>query len=181
MRTWLALSLLSIGVLSQVSCGGGGGGGGGNVCDMLDDYDSSVSVALTFAADIQPILTPTNTCGLQLACHGTSGTSGPVAIDAAGMRHMDFTGDAAAARTGLLAMSINAPTMANVAPGDVGGSFMAYKLMGTAGLACVPSSCVAGASVGAKMPCGDPMPSTGGTLSAADRTKILDWIAQGAH
>ena len=39
--------------------------------------------------------------------------------------------------------------------------------------------CVAGASAGNHMPCGDQMPSVG-TINPTSRTKILDWIAQGA-
>jgi hypothetical protein len=38
--------------------------------------------------------------------------------------------------------------------------------------------CVAGASIGKSMPCGDPMP-VGGVLTAADRTRILDWNRAG--
>ena len=74
---------------------------------------------------------------------------------------------------------LNAPGMKFVVPGNVGGSFLAYKISGADELACVSSMCVAGASIGKSMPCGDPMP-VGGILTAADRTKILDWIAQGA-
>jgi hypothetical protein len=39
--------------------------------------------------------------------------------------------------------------------------------------------CTAGATVGTMTACGDPMPTIG-TLSAAERTTILDWIAGGA-
>ena len=72
-------------------------------------------------------------------------------------------------------------------PGHVGSSFLAYKISGAAGVACVSSSCPAGVTVGNTKPCGDPMPNAngqGGTaavLTDAERSKILDWIALGAH
>jgi hypothetical protein len=77
--------------------------------------------------------------------------------------------------------SVNAPTMMRVSAGNVGASLMAYKIAAKqSDLACVSSMCVEGASVGNHKPCGDLMPSVGPALSAASRTKILDWIALGA-
>ena len=62
---------------------------------------------------------------------------------------------------------------------------MAYKLYGLAALACVSSSCPPNTTVGNSKPCGDPMPNVNGkgvaVLTDSDRTKILDWIALGAH
>jgi hypothetical protein len=77
--------------------------------------------------------------------------------------------------------SIHAPTMARVAAGSVQNSFLAYKISGMDGLSCANSKCVASAGIGTP-PCGDsmaPLPFYM-PLADADRTKILDWIAQGA-
>ena len=114
-------------------------------------------------------------------CHGNS----PVTIDAAALKTFSYVGDPLAVRAAMLEPSVNAPTMANVVPGQVSQSFLAYKVSGVDGLRCLssrsPSACADGASTGTETDCGDDMPSMpGGTLSAADRTKILDWIAQGA-
>ena len=176
MRTLLCSSLLSI-CLLQLGCGGGGGE---DTCATLTGYKATSTAALTFATDIAPILASTATCGVQLACHGNAGgASMPVKLNSAGTTLL-LTADAAAVRTALLGPSVNAPTMVDVKPGDVAGSFLAYKLMGKAGLACVKSSCVQGGSVSPTL-CGDAMPSGANILSASDRTKILDWIAQGAN
>ena len=86
--------------------------------------------------------------------------------------------DAAMAKAHLLMTSVNASGMQRVSPGSVKNSLMSYKISGKDGLSCISSMCQANASVGAP-PCGDPMPTIG-ILSAADRTKILDWIASGA-
>jgi hypothetical protein len=88
--------------------------------------------------------------------------------------------DPAMAKAQLLMPSVNAPTMQRVTPGSVGQSFLAYKISDRNALACVNSMCVSGASVGNNKPCGDVMPSVGNALTAEQRTKILDWIAQGA-
>jgi hypothetical protein len=165
----------------SVNVGDGGMGGTGGArppaCVALETYTAtSGAPTLSFANDIFPIISGTGTCGLALACHGTPS----VAIDPAMTKTMMLVGDPAAAKAALMTMSVNAPTMANVVAGQVGQSFVAYKLSGATGLSCVTSRCVAGASVGMAMPCGDPMPAIGGTLADADRTKILDWIAQGA-
>ena|SRR6187551_65741 len=146
------------------------------ICTTLETYTPSTTTPLSFAADIQPIMMNALTCGLATACHGNP----PVFLDPGSSKTMVVVGDPAAAKAALLGTSVNAPTMANVVPGQVGQSFAAYKLSGTQALSCVASKCVAGASIGTAMPCGDPMPSTGGTIADADRVKILDWIAQGA-
>jgi hypothetical protein len=72
--------------------------------------------------------------------------------------------------------------MPRVTPGNVGQSFLAYKIWDKdrRGLACVASSCPTKPSASPTLPCGDQMPSAG-DLPAAARTKILDWIATGAN
>ena len=180
-RNFPALLLLSTS-LAGVSCGGDGPTTPPvSICDMIEDYTASTTTPLTFTADIQPVIMAPLSCGLVSQCHGNS----PVKIDAAGLKTFSYVGDPATVRTAMLQPSVNAPTMANVVPGQVSQSFMAYKLSGVDGLRCLssrsPSACADGASVGTETDCGDDMPSMpGGSLSAADRTKILDWIAQGA-
>jgi hypothetical protein len=171
--------LILPGLVLLAACSDAGGDGGAQrppICATLETYVPSTTTPLSFEIDIQPIMANSFTCGLALACHGDP----PVFLDPGNSRTLKLVGDPAAARTALRGMSVNAPTKANVVPGQVGQSFVAYKLSGAAGLSCVASTCVAGASVGTAMPCGDTMPSTGGTLTDADRIKILDWIAQGA-
>ena len=146
------------------------------ICTTLETYTPSTTTTLSFATDIQPMISNALTCGLATACHGYP----PVFLDPANTKTLVLTGDPVAAKTAFRGMSVNAPTMANLVPGQVGQSFVAYKLSGTDGLSCVASKCVAGATVGIAQPCGDAMPSIGGTLTDADRIKILDWIAQGA-
>jgi hypothetical protein len=86
----------------------------------------------------------------------------------------------ATVKTALLQqVPVNAPSMKFVVPSNVGASFLAYKISGSDGLACVNAMCASGASNTSTTPCGDPMP-VGGILSEAERVKILDWIAQGA-
>ena len=67
------------------------------------------------------------------------------------------------AKAELLMASVNAPAMQRVVPGNVGQSFLAYKIWDKdrTGLACVASMCESGASIGINMPCGDQMPSVG--------------------
>jgi hypothetical protein len=180
-RTLLAV-MVSCATLTAASCGSDGPTTPPvSICDMLEDYTASTTTPLTFTADIQPIIMSSLSCGLVSQCHGNS----PIAIDTAGMKMFSYVGEPAAVRASMLQASVNAPTMPNVVPGQVSQSFMAYKLSGVDGLRCLssrsPSPCVDGASTGTETDCGDDMPSMpGGTLSAADRTKILDWIAQGA-
>jgi hypothetical protein len=126
---------------------------------------------------------PHGGCAQESICHGVM----PGGIDDpfAPTKFLQFQyepADAAMAKAQLLMASLNAPTMQRVVPGKVGESFIAYKIWDEdrKGLACVNSKCVAGASAGNHMPCGDEMPSTG-TINAPDRVKILDWIAQGAN
>lgn len=178
-RSAIAVSLFSVSLLF-LSCGGSddNGGGGGAVCKTLTSYSATTLTPLSFATDIQPILTPLTGCGLTSACHGNPGV--PISSSDAS-KMMVLTGDSAAARTALLATSVNAPSMHNVVAGNVGASFLAYKLSGDEGLACVQAMCSSGAGTGIKKPCGDPMPGTVGMLTAANRTKILDWIALGAQ
>jgi hypothetical protein len=180
-RNFPALLLLSTS-LAGVSCGGDGPTTPPvSICDMIEDYTASTTTPLTFTADIQPVIMNSLTCGLVSQCHGNT----PVTIDAAGLKTFSYVGDPMTVRAAMLEPSVNAPTMANVVPGQVSQSLMAYKLSGVDGLRCLssrsPSACADGASTGTETDCGDDMPSMpGGTLSAADRTKILDWIAQGA-
>jgi hypothetical protein len=180
-RNFPALLMLST-MLAGVSCGGDGPTTPPvSICDTLEDYTPSTTTPLTFTADIQPIIMVAASCGLVSQCHGNT----PVFIDTAMTKTFTYVGDPATVRTSMLAASVNAPTMNIVAPGSVANSFMAYKLSGNDGLRCLssrsPSPCVDGASTGTETDCGNDMPSMpGGTLSAADRTKILDWIAQGA-
>jgi hypothetical protein len=181
-RSFPALLTLLLTTLVGVSCGGDGPTTPPvSICDMLEDYTASTTTPLTFTADIQPIIMSAGSCGLVSQCHGNT----PVKIDAAGLKTFSYVGDPATVRATMLEPSVNAPTMNIVVPNNVANSLMAYKLSGVDGLRCLssrsPSPCVDGASTGTETDCGDDMPSMpGGTLSAADRTKILDWIAQGA-
>lgn len=147
-------------------------------CMELAGYTATTLVPSSFATDIYPLLSDTNTtngCGMTLICHGNPAMK----IDTAATKDLSFVMPAATVLASLTMNSIHAPTMARVAPGSVANSFMAYKLSGKDGLACVNSMCNAAAGIGTA-PCGDPMPSLG-TITDADRTKILDWIANGAN
>ena len=98
----------------------------------------------------------------------------------AGTKTFSLIDPPATVKTALLQqVPVNAPGMKFVVPGNVGASFLAYKISSASELACASSMCASGASIGLSKPCGDPMPM-GGSLTAAERTKILDWIAQGA-
>ena len=165
---------------------GGNNSGSGSTCDTFTNYQATTSTQLSFATDIYPIMSNMATagpgCGTAVACHGNP----PSPIDSITnpMKYLQFVfspADPAMTKAQLMMPSVNAPTMQRVVAGNVGQSFLAYKLAkDKSGLACVDNKCVAGASVGNNMPCGDLMPSVG-TIADADRTKILDWIAQGAH
>ena len=181
----VSLTVVSLAALSGISCGSKDDGGGSNAtCTSLTGYASTMSTPLSFATDIYPILSNTMTgssttpsgCAQTLICHGDP----PLPLDPAMTKTLHFTDAAATVRTALLGMSVNAPTMAIVVPGSVANSFLAYKISGTAGLSCVTSKCVAGATVDTQTACGAPMPSNG-SIAPADRTKILDWIATGAQ
>lgn len=181
----LAASLtVALAALSGISCGGNTTDGGNATCTSLTGYASSVSTPPSFATDIYPILSNTMTgssttpsgCAQTLICHGDP----PLPIDKAMTKTLKFTDPAATVKAALLGMSVNAPSMAIVVPGNVQNSFLAYKISGTAGLSCVTSKCMAGATVDTQTACGAAMPSNG-TIAPADRTKILDWIASGAN
>ncbi len=179
----LPLSLLATSLL-PVACGGSDSPPA--VCGELESYTSTVTNQLSFATDVYPILTNTSStgagCAQENACHGAAA----VPINALSPMKLPFVFgsanapvmDAAMAKANLLMTSVNASGMQRVSPGSVKNSLMSYKISGKDGLSCIQSMCQANASVG-KPPCGDPMPSIG-DLSAADRTKILDWIASGA-
>jgi hypothetical protein len=171
----LALSCFSL----SMSCGADDGGGNGT-CGTLGSYTATVAAPLSYATDIHPILSNETFaigCSQATICHGTPA----MPIDTATMmKTFSLIGDAATVRTTLLnQVPVNAPGMKFIVPSNVGASFLAYKVSPANELACVNSMCVSGASIGASKPCGDPMP-VGGVLTAAERSKILDWIALGA-
>jgi hypothetical protein len=165
--------------LSFLSCAGDSDGGGGGTCGTLSGYTATTTTPLSFATDIHPILSATQFaigCSQTIICHGTPSAM----IDMAGTKTFSLIDPPATVKTTLLQQApVNAPGMKFVVPGNVGASFLAYKISSATELACINSMCTAGASVGLSQPCGDPMP-VGGVLTAAERTKILDWIAQGA-
>jgi hypothetical protein len=176
----------SLAAVSGLGCGSESNGN--SACDMFNAYVPTTSTPLSFATDIYPIFADTSPanagCAQTLICHGQPSMS----LDPAMTKKLTFlfgtsaapTMDPAMAKAELLMNSVNAPSMARVAPGSVKNSFLAYKIAKDRnGLACANSMCQAGASVGNNMPCGDLMPTVG-TLSDTNRTKILDWIAQGA-
>jgi hypothetical protein len=176
---------VSLAAVSGLGCGSESGNA---ACDFFNSYAPTTGTPLSFATDIYPIFADTNPatagCAQTTICHGQP----TMKLDPAGTKFLTFVwGTAAAptmdptmARDQLLASSVNAPSMARVAPGSVKNSFLAYKIAKDRnGLACANSMCVMGASVGTNQPCGDLMPTIG-TLTDANRTKILDWIAQGA-
>jgi len=147
-------------------------------CMELATYQATTLTPLTFTNDIYPIISSvdmTNGCGMSTICHGPTAMK----IDPTGTKDLKFVDPPATVRAALLMNAVHAPSMARVAPGNVGASFLAYKLSAKDGLACANSMCSAAAGIGTA-PCGDPMPSLG-TLTDTDRTKILDWIAQGAN
>ena len=158
-----------------LGCGGDTGGGGNPTCDALKTYTASSGTLVSYENDIYPILASTDItmggCGQVTICHGNP----PSGIDKLTnpTKTLQFLFDPpnpAMARTG----------MQRVAPGSVAQSFLAYKISDKNTLACVNAMCVMGASIGVSQPCGDVMPSIGTPLTATQRTKILDWIAQGA-
>ena len=176
-RSWTRSLVAGCGLLglSSFACGGDSA----SKCDDLKNYTATTTTPLSYATDIHPIMSNTTDqvgCAQATTCHG----SPSVFLDLAETKTLSLTEAPATVRTALLQQaSLNAPSMKFVVPGNVGASFLAYKLSGADGLACVNTMCVSGASIGISKPCGDPMPM-GGILSAADRTKIIDWIKQGA-
>lgn len=161
--------------LSSFACGGDSA----SKCSDLQSYKATTTTPLSYATDIHPIMANTTDqvgCAQATTCHG----SPSVFLDTGLMKTLVLTEPAATVRTALLQqVSVNAPSIKFVVPGNVGASLLAYKLSGVDGLACVNAMCVSGASIGISKPCGDPMPM-GGILSETDRVKIIDWIAQGA-
>lgn len=203
-RSWSGVCLALVSVCA-VSCsssdmgspsgsgggsGTGGSGGASGPCAALTGYVATTSTAPSFANDIYPILSnpsagtaasPSPGCGQTILCHGDPAT----AINKAGTVTLSFVDSAAMVKSALLANAVNAPSMKRVDPGHVGSSFLAYKISGAAAIACVNSSCPANVTVGNTQPCGDPMPNANGAgvaqLTSAEVSKILDWIALGAH
>ena len=183
-RSAIVIALMSVSV-SALSCGSSGGGGGSSsgVCSDLMNYKATTTTQLSFATDILPILqdmsgTTGPSCAFVSICHGTPAVN--LYKPGAGTATLSFAGDAATVKAMLLAKSVNDPSMARVSPGDVGGSFLAHKISGKDALTCSTLTCT-GNTMNMMTACGDPMPSSGvGMLSDANRTKILDWIAQGA-
>jgi hypothetical protein len=178
--TWTTIvAVFAIPCLSISSLSCAGDSGGGSTCGSLAGYTATTSTPLSFATDIHPILSNAAFavgCSQEIICHGTP----PMALDMAKTKTFSLIDPPATVKTALLQQApLNAPGMKFVVPSNVAASFLAYKISGASELGCVSSMCVAGASIGKSMPCGDPMP-VGGVLTAADRTRILDWIAQGA-
>jgi hypothetical protein len=177
-RPWIRFLVATCGLfaLSPFACGGSEGG---NSCGQLQNYTASTTTTLSFATDVHPIMSNSTFaigCSQETICHGTPAMN----LDPAMMKTFSLIDAPATVKTALLQqVPVNAPSMKFVVPGNVGASFLAYKISDASVLACVNSMCASGASIGESMPCGDPMP-IGGILTAAERTKILDWIAQGA-
>src|SRR5688572_33120301 len=129
-RTLFAAVMVSCVTLTAVSCGSDGPTTPPpSICDMLEDYTPSTTTPLTLTTDIQPIIMSSLTCGLVSQCHGNT----PVTIDTAMMKTFSYVGDPMTVQAAMLAPSVNAPTMANVVPGQVSQSLLAYKLSGTDG------------------------------------------------
>ena len=177
-RTTIATSLTALSLAALSACAPATSSGGS--CDDFTSYMPTATTPPSFATDLYPLFSDTNEtvngCGQTTICHGAP----PMTLDPAMTKTLVFTTSAASAKAALLENSVNAPNMKRVVPGNVGASFLAYKIAkDRSGLACVNSMCVAGASVGNNAPCGDLMPNLG-ELTDAQRTKILDWIALGA-
>jgi len=180
-----SLLTASLAALSGLGCGGSDTPAANPKCDALKTYTASSGNLVNYETDIYPILSSTNVttggCAQVTICHGVN----PSGLDdlIAPTKFLQFLYEPAnpgMARTNLLTASVNAPGMQRVSPGSVGQSFLAYKISDKETLSCVNAMCVAGASIGNNQPCGDVMPSVGSALTAEQRTKILDWIAQGA-
>ena len=187
-RSALTLVSLSLVFLVASSCGGNSTPPPppGPECLALTNYVPTSTAALSFATDIIPIFTNMGDlmatmpgCASASICHGSPAQQ----LNAHGTPvFQSFLDPPATVLAALMTNSVNAPSMKRVVPSNVGQSFLAYKISGATALACVNSMCSSGASVGTSMPCGDPMPTAAvGTLSAAQRTMILDWIAGGAN
>jgi hypothetical protein len=176
----MAASFMTVSAALLAAGCGGSDNGGSPACDALTNY-TPTATAVSFATDVYPIISRTTAatggCSEAVACHGNP----PIGLTPSGARPMQYLFDPpspAMAKSSLMGESVNAPSMRNVVAGNVGQSFLAYKISGQEALACVSTKCVAGSTNGPP-PCGAPMPTIG-SISAADRTKILDWIATGA-
>jgi len=182
-QTIMAASLTTIALSGLV--GLGCGSEGGDVCADITGYMAKSTGPVSFATDIYPILADTNVtngCGQATICHGIPpGGLDDIFTPTKFLPFLRNPPDIAMAKAELLQASVNAPTMMRVVPGNVGQSFMAYKIWDKErkGLACVASKCESGATIGNHMPCGDQMPSVG-TIDMAERDLMLDWIAKGA-
>lgn len=185
------LTTISLATVSGLGCGGSDTPPSNPACDKFTNYTATAGGPfLSFATDIYPILADTNAavggCSTTVICHGQPAQ----ALDMANTKYLRFLfgtptapmPDPAMAKAELLMASVNAPSMPRVTPGKVSTSFLAYKIAKDKdGLACAMSKCQSGASVGVTKPCGDLMPSVAtASFTDANRTKILDWIAQGA-
>jgi hypothetical protein len=178
--TCFSLASLLAMSMSSLSCSSPAATPPAAICTQLTGYAASSMAMYSFATDIAPILSNQTSCAAATVCHGNP----PAFLDTHG-KTLSFVGTPATVKAALLGPSINAPSMKIVVPGNVGTSFLAYKVSGKDALGCVASNCVANATTGTSSPqitpCGDPMPALMlGTLADADKTKILDWIAQGA-
>ena len=183
-RSGSVVFLSIAGLLLSVSALGCGGGSDGNpppgMCGDLTNYTPTATGTVSFATDVLPILQDQGTsqgasCATASICHGST----PAGLDPFGTKTLTFVGDAATVKAALMASSVNAPTMKRVVASKVSDSFMAYKISGTSSLNCIKTMCMSGNTTGTATACGDAMPTLG-TLSMAQRTTILDWIAKGA-
>jgi hypothetical protein len=171
-----SLSVMSLAGLSGLGCGSKGSSGG--ACDTLANYVATATTPPSFATDVYPILSNTNGaeygCGQTLICHGNPAMK----IDATGAT-LVFTDPAATVKAALLQPSLNAPSMPRVTPSDLTNSMLAYKVSDKDVLSCADNKCNGSTMSNHTTTCGDPMPSVG-SITAAQRTTILDWIKLGA-
>src|SRR4029453_2048538 len=95
-------------------------------CMELATYMPTTLTPYSFMTDIYPIfsdMNQTNGCGMTLICHGNPAMK----IDSNMTKTLVFIDPAANVKAALLMNSVHAPSMARVAPGNVGNSFLAYK------------------------------------------------------
>jgi hypothetical protein len=183
LTTWCPLGFAYFGCSGGGQCNTGGGANGGNcIPGSTPPYTSCIdltSPTISYAADIQPILT--NSCAVGGGvCHGdpnaierTTGRvffgyeeAGPGTVDAAGI---------IAAIVGQ--KSPENTTMDIVAAGDPNASYMMHKLdQDQCQFAAICNA--TGNSLFAL--CGKGMPELSGILDQPSRDKIRRWIAQGA-
>jgi hypothetical protein len=185
-RQTIMAAFLTVSLSGLVGFACGSEATGASVCADITGYVAKSTTPVSFATDIYPILADTNVtngCGQTTICHGNP----PGGLDDifAPTKYLQFLrepADIAMARADLLMPAYHASGMQRVVPGNVGQSFLAYKIWDKErkGLACVASMCSNVPSVSLTLPCGDQMPSVG-TIDLADRDLILDWIATGAN